>query len=269
MCVGDPVNGGRDACFGDSGGPLAADIDRRRVQVGVVSWGPGCGLRNTVGVYTSIGYFEDWIRRNVPDAVFVSTAAHTPPPRPVSQPSRPTTPPLAPTPAPGTQTAAATEPCGLPAMRSANAGVKVEVVEGHRLRIGTAIHITSTPAVSGQLLVFNVDTQTCRTYQVFPNKFSPDAGVGSITAAGATVSIPAAGNSFTIRAGAPAGPNRIYALVVPPGAPVSDIAARGSDMRVIGDAPALWQELDMRVQQSSGGAPAIKAAGVFAYEIVR
>lgn len=72
VCAGDPARGGRDACNGDSGGPLTMDVRRRRVQAGVVSWGPGCGLRDTVGVYTSVAHFEDWIRRHASDTRFLA-----------------------------------------------------------------------------------------------------------------------------------------------------------------------------------------------------
>ncbi|KAG5263211.1 hypothetical protein AALO_G00283820 [Alosa alosa] len=48
-CAGD-LNGGKDACQNDSGGPLvcvpAGDEKRRFVQVGIVSFGKGCGLRS-------------------------------------------------------------------------------------------------------------------------------------------------------------------------------------------------------------------------------
>ena len=48
---------------GDGGGPLIcplrADI-KRYVQVGIVSWGIGCGS-DLPGVYTSITYLRSWI----------------------------------------------------------------------------------------------------------------------------------------------------------------------------------------------------------------
>jgi len=56
LCAGGQV--GKDACQGDSGGPLVtADL----VQVGVVSWGVGCG-HDLPGVYMKVSKYVDWIK---------------------------------------------------------------------------------------------------------------------------------------------------------------------------------------------------------------
>lgn len=57
VCAGIPA-GGRDACQGDTGGPLAVN----GVLVGVISWGNGCGRPNRPGVYARVSYFVKWIR---------------------------------------------------------------------------------------------------------------------------------------------------------------------------------------------------------------
>jgi secreted trypsin-like serine protease len=44
----------RDACLGDSGGPLFVTVDGRRRQIGIVSTGRGCGAEVFPGVYTEV-----------------------------------------------------------------------------------------------------------------------------------------------------------------------------------------------------------------------
>jgi secreted trypsin-like serine protease len=57
LCAGDLNRGGRDACQGDSGGPLLRRDSGRWVQVGIVSWGVGCGRAQFPGVYTQVSTF--------------------------------------------------------------------------------------------------------------------------------------------------------------------------------------------------------------------
>ena len=53
--------GGPDTCQADSGGPLYAAIDGALVQVGVTSFGNGCGVPNFYGVYTHVPTYLPWM----------------------------------------------------------------------------------------------------------------------------------------------------------------------------------------------------------------
>jgi len=54
-------DGGKDACEGDSGGPLTVERDGRHVLMGLVSYGYGCGHPGIPGVYTKISSYFSWI----------------------------------------------------------------------------------------------------------------------------------------------------------------------------------------------------------------
>ncbi|XP_049903113.1 trypsin-like [Epinephelus moara] len=56
MCAGY-LDGGRDACNGDSGSPLVCDGEVH----GLVSWGRGCAQPNYPGVYVKLCEFLYWI----------------------------------------------------------------------------------------------------------------------------------------------------------------------------------------------------------------
>lgn len=67
ICAGT-TSGVRDACNGDSGGPLFTEGQGGPVQVGIVSWGEGpmdegaaCGHANAYGVYTRVSNYKDWM----------------------------------------------------------------------------------------------------------------------------------------------------------------------------------------------------------------
>ncbi|KAM6174679.1 vitamin K-dependent protein C [Erethizon dorsatum] len=61
--LGDP----RDACDGDSGGPMVASFQGTWFLVGLVSWGEGCGLPNNYGIYTKVSHYLDWIHSHIRD----------------------------------------------------------------------------------------------------------------------------------------------------------------------------------------------------------
>lgn len=60
LCTGVWDVGGRDACWGDSGGP----VYHHGWLVGIVSWGEGCASPVYPGVNVRVTRFSNWIRRN-------------------------------------------------------------------------------------------------------------------------------------------------------------------------------------------------------------
>ncbi|KAL0892407.1 hypothetical protein ABMA27_015526 [Loxostege sticticalis] len=60
LCTGIWNVGGRDACVGDSGGP----VYHNGVVVGIVSWGHACATAEFPGVNVRVSRFWNWIDRN-------------------------------------------------------------------------------------------------------------------------------------------------------------------------------------------------------------
>jgi secreted trypsin-like serine protease len=61
LCAGDFRAGGADSCAGDSGGPLVVATLAGPLQVGVVSWGEGCGMPRSPGVYARTARGAAWV----------------------------------------------------------------------------------------------------------------------------------------------------------------------------------------------------------------
>nr|XP_012630921.1 serine protease 52-like [Microcebus murinus] len=65
LCAGS-AQGGKDSCQGDSGGPLVCQKKKKKniwYQLGIISWGVGCGRKNLPGVYTKVANYLLWIER--------------------------------------------------------------------------------------------------------------------------------------------------------------------------------------------------------------
>ncbi|WP_084434245.1 S1 family peptidase [Kibdelosporangium aridum] len=58
ICAGNIPAGSTDTCQGDSGGPMfRRDNNNAWIQVGITSWGEGCGRDGKPGVYTEVNTF--------------------------------------------------------------------------------------------------------------------------------------------------------------------------------------------------------------------
>jgi trypsin len=61
ICAGY-MPGGKDSCYGDSGGPLIVRAGPTgALLIGIVSLGEGCARPNQPGVYTRVSSYVDWI----------------------------------------------------------------------------------------------------------------------------------------------------------------------------------------------------------------
>ncbi|XP_067564582.1 serine protease 41 [Pseudorca crassidens] len=61
ICPGSE-DGNTDACKGDPGRPLVCEKNGPWIQIGIVSWGVGCGRRNQAGIYTNVSSYFNWIQ---------------------------------------------------------------------------------------------------------------------------------------------------------------------------------------------------------------
>ena len=57
-------DGGKDACHGDSGGPLLSKISDQWSVIGVVSTGIGCARPLLPGLYSRVSSYVNWIEKS-------------------------------------------------------------------------------------------------------------------------------------------------------------------------------------------------------------
>jgi hypothetical protein len=161
-----------------------------------VSFGFECGRVGHPGVYSSVAYFEPWIRRYVPEANFAA-----PPPRAFAE-------------ADTTLAPAARPP--EPERPSLKPEVALSLPGGNILAVGDTLILKLVSNVPGRLLLFNQNAEGTG-YLVVPNAVERRQGRARETvAAGRPILVPDPMlDGYLLKASPPMGSNRLIAVVVP------------------------------------------------------
>jgi hypothetical protein len=208
LCAGLP-EGGKDSCQGDSGGPLVTKAPNGQyTQIGVVSFGKFCALRDGYGVYSRVSAFNGWIAAatGLQLSPSVSASSGQPLPPVTVSPTRPpqvasTPTPASPPPVHPSAPVAAQAPGLSPTSTSNNlAGIAVGFVQGETLKVGKVAQFRVTTNKPGYLLLIDVAPDGKIT-QVFPNARSlsmPNGGrkKSNFVAANRPFLIPDPGNPY-------------------------------------------------------------------------
>jgi secreted trypsin-like serine protease len=211
FCAGYGGGENPTTCNGDSGGPLFVSSGMGEpLQAGIVSWGsPGCP--SIYSVFVSVGHFEPWIRRYVPDAVFA-----------LPQPD-----------VSGPLAAIAGAKAGGPpaALGQCTIDVYADGRAANSIKVGSSLSVRVTTGVTGQLAVFS-RTSADKVVQLFPNRVG-SAGASGEVQAGDVVGIAEAGDGLSLKVSPPHGRYAVIAIVMPEGGGLTSLARRFSDMAPI------------------------------------
>jgi len=193
ICAGFE-QGGRDACQGDSGGPLIVfGSNGCPRQIGIVSWGKGCGVANSYGVYTRVSNFHGWIKKLIPN---LSSA--------------------------GSQIAS-TQDAVIPQaifqlqseLASVDGQIRIGVSGGNKVKLHSKVRFEVDSNVTGRLLLLDINSEG-DIAQLFPNGFVEKKSGSIAINAGQKLVVPLQSHGFDwFRASEPIGRGYLIAIVVP------------------------------------------------------
>lgn len=167
LCAG-LAQGGRDSCQGDSGGPMVVQTGLGEWrQIGVVSWGKGCGLARYPGIYTRVSAFGDWIRGVVGRDLVVASQSPSAPAPAQPQPSDP-----------AQQPTSSSPPTSSGPALDNSAGLTIAFEQGDEVRVGELAAYRATTQKPGYLAIFDA-TPDGKLTQVYPNAASLRSPVSS------------------------------------------------------------------------------------------
>lgn len=190
VCAGF-VDGGVSSCQGDSGGPLAGlDKQARAYQIGIVSFGVGCALADSPGVYARVSAYKDWILARAGGALFVNAEPET-----------------------AMQVTQESLSAIVDLLKPTEDRVEIVIAPKTDLDIGDQVHFEVTAKVDGRLWILD-RTQDGVITPLFPNDREIDK---SIVTAGQVIRIPERG---TFKAaisdqGVNVESNELIALILP------------------------------------------------------
>jgi secreted trypsin-like serine protease len=238
ICAG-LEQGGKDSCQGDSGGPLVSyDADGCPRQVGVVSWGEGCAVKQAYGVYTRISHYASWIQQ------------HTGPLKGAE--------PVV-TPAKAVLTENQLEE-GLrqleTALSPAKGRVRIDVRGGNSVKVGDHVVFEAQSEIAGRLLILDINAEREVTL-IYPNKFASSGAAPIKTGASVAVPGPDYPGFTSFEAQEPVGKGRLLAIVAPGDFDIERFAA-GQEVRVKGfaavnDPPGYLMRLIHQIETALSG----------------
>jgi secreted trypsin-like serine protease len=268
ICAG-LEQGGKDSCQGDSGGPLVvADAGGCPAQIGVVSWGEGCAVKQAYAVYTRVSAYADWIQQ------------HTGPLRDASAGV------ASATTGPTTLTVAQVSEgfAQLEALLGSTKGqASIGVLGGNRVRLNDRVVFEAKSNLDGQLVILDIDVER-KVTRLYPNQYTAAGEIGRV-AKGQIVKVP--GPNYTgftgFAAQEPTGKGWLIALVAPLDVDIELFAAMPTEVSKgfapVNEAPSYLMRLLRQIELAIGARTKVGVTtadelarwsyAVVAYEIVR